>query len=252
MEGNVDTTWPRTTEQPAQDKAAHATGTMRITVTENGPYVVKGGVPLDEAAIVPVAEHREYRTGRTFSDQETYALCRCGRTNTPPFCDGSHLEGFDGTETAGHEPYRDRADVYPGDGVYLFDDNRCAYARFCHREDGDVWSLTEASYDPHYKREAVRASSDCPAGRLTHVDTETSQVYESNLAPGITLLEDTEEGVSGPLFVHGRITLEAADGTEYELRNRYALCRCGASRNKPFCDALHVNVGFSDGFDQRR
>ena len=175
---------------------------MRITVTENGPYVVKGGVPLDEAAIVPVAGHREYRTGRTFSDQETYALCRCGRTNTPPFCDGSHLEGFDGTETAGHEPYRDRADVYPGDGVYLFDDNRCAYARFCHREDGDVWSLTEASYDPHYKREAVRASSDCPAGRLTHVDTETSQVYEPSLAPGITLLEDTEEGVSGPLFVH--------------------------------------------------
>ena len=142
--------------------------------------------------------------------------------------------------------------MYPGDGVYLFDDNRCAYARFCHREDGDVWSLTEASYDPHYKREAVRASSDCPAGRLTHVDTETSQVYEPSLAPGITLLEDTEEGVSGPLFVHGRITLEAADGTEYELRNRYALCRCGASRNKPFCDALHVNVGFSDGFDQRR
>ena len=107
----------------------------------------------------PWQGHREYRTGRTFSDQETYALCRCGRTSTPPFCDGSHLEGFDGTETAGHEPYRDRADVYPGDGVYLFDDNRCAYARFCHREDGDVWSLTEASYDPHYKREAVRA---CP------------------------------------------------------------------------------------------
>ena len=104
MEGNVETAWPRTTEQPVQDKAAHATGTMRITVTENGPYVVKGGVPLDEAAIVPVAGHREYRTGRTFSDQETYALCRCGRTSTPPFCDGSHLEGFDGTETAGHQP----------------------------------------------------------------------------------------------------------------------------------------------------
>ena len=47
------------------------------------------------------------------------------------------------------------------------------------------------------------------------------------------------------MFVHGRIALEAADGTEYERRNRYALCRCGVSRNKPFCDAMHVNVGFA-------
>ena len=39
------------------------------------------------------------------------------------------------------------------------------------------------------------------------------------------------------------------DGVEYELRNRYALCRCGASRNKPFCDAMHVTVGFEDGLD---
>ena len=39
------------------------------------------------------------------------------------------------------------------------------------------------------------------------------------------------------------------DGSTYELRNRYALCRCGASRNKPFCDAMHVSIGFSDGLD---
>ena len=114
-------------------------------------------------------------------------------------------------------------------GAYLFDDNRCAYARFCHREDGEAWTLTEESSDPRLKREAVRASMDCPAGRLTHVDTQDARVYEPALAPGITLLQDVDEKVSGPLFVHGRIALEAADGTEYERRNRYALCRCGVS-----------------------
>ncbi|MDP8996734.1 MAG: CDGSH iron-sulfur domain-containing protein, partial [Pseudomonadota bacterium] len=35
-------------------------------------------------------------------------------------------------------------------------------------------------------------------------------------------------------------------GTAYELRNRVALCRCGASNNKPFCDGAHASVRFND------
>jgi CDGSH-type Zn-finger protein len=37
-----------------------------------------------------------------------------------------------------------------------------------------------------------------------------------------------------------------ADGFAYEVRNRVTLCRCGASRNKPFCDGSHASIGFSD------
>jgi CDGSH-type Zn-finger protein len=37
------------------------------------------------------------------------------------------------------------------------------------------------------------------------------------------------------------------DGTQYEIRNRVTLCRCGASRNKPFCDGNHVLIVFNDG-----
>lgn len=219
-----------------------------ITIAPNGPYRVSGSVPLDEAVIAPVGGHREYKMRRTFPASATYALCRCGRTKTPPFCDGSHAtSGFDGTETASRAPYEQRAEVYPGEGVTLLDDNRCAFARFCHREDGDVWSLTERSGDARLAREAVKASSDCPTGRLVHYATRTGEKLEPRLKPGITLLEDSEEEVSGPLFVHGGITLVGADGTAYEHRNRYALCRCGASRNKPFCDAMHVSIGFQAG-----
>ena len=223
---------------------------MSITIVENGPYVVNGSAPLLEEAITPVGGHREYRVRRTFPATQTYALCRCGRTKTPPFCDGSHVTaGFDGTETASRESFEERADVYPGPGAYLLDDNRCAFARFCHREDGDVWTLTELSGDERLKEEAIKASSDCPAGRLVHYDTADSTPYEPVLDPAISLLEDPEEGVSGPLYVRGGIPLISADGSTYELRNRYALCRCGASRNKPFCDAMHVSIGFSDGLD---
>lgn len=218
-----------------------------ITITYNGPYLVCGSIPLTQEAIVPVGEHLEYQTERTFPQQETYALCRCGHTTTPPFCDKSHkARNFHGAETASRAPFEERAEVYPGTGVTLLDDNRCAFARFCHREDGDVWALTERSGDERLAREAIKASSDCPSGRLVHVNTSKGTVYEPQLEQSIALLEDPGEGVSGPLYVRGGIPLISADGTEYELRNRYALCRCGTSRNKPFCDAMHIPTGYLD------
>ncbi|MFE2733740.1 CDGSH iron-sulfur domain-containing protein [Streptomyces sp. NPDC059349] len=46
--------------------------------------------------------------------------------------------------------------------------------------------------------------------------------------------------------MRGGIPVTAADGTPYEVRNRVTLCRCGASRNKPFCDGTHASIGFKD------
>ena len=57
-------------------------------------------------------------------------------------------------------------------------------------------------------------------------------------------LED--DPVLGPV-VRGGIPITAADGFQYELRNRVALCRCGASQNKPFCDGTHAQIKFRDG-----
>src|SRR6266536_1245907 len=50
----------------------------------------------------------------------------------------------------------------------------------------------------------------------------------------------------GPLWVRGGVPVEAADGFEYEVRNRVTLCRCGYSKNKPFCDGSHVRTKFKD------
>ena len=49
---------------------------------------------------------------------------------------------------------------------------------------------------------------------------------------------------NGPLFVHGRVRIEDADGTLIREDTRLALCRCGASENKPFCDGSHRRIGF--------
>ena len=50
----------------------------------------------------------------------------------------------------------------------------------------------------------------------------------------------------GPFVVEGPVTIEAAD-EETVAGHRGALCRCGASESKPFCDGSHVEVGFEAG-----
>lgn len=52
---------------------------------------------------------------------------------------------------------------------------------------------------------------------------------------------------SGPYKVTGPITLVDADGAEYQLPDDgkpVALCRCGGSTTKPFCDGTHSQAGF--------
>ncbi|MDH5777473.1 MAG: CDGSH iron-sulfur domain-containing protein, partial [Gammaproteobacteria bacterium] len=51
---------------------------------------------------------------------------------------------------------------------------------------------------------------------------------------------------NGMLVVKGPMTIIGPDGTSQARRNKAALCRCGASRNKPFCDISHKKVGFVD------
>ena len=51
----------------------------------------------------------------------------------------------------------------------------------------------------------------------------------------------------GPLLIEGPFTLVDAAGNQYKLDSQkpaYALCRCGASANKPFCDGAHKTCGF--------
>ena len=49
---------------------------------------------------------------------------------------------------------------------------------------------------------------------------------------------------NGPYIVKGEFELRDAEGNVYPAEKRMALCRCGASTTKPFCDGSHSRVGF--------
>jgi CDGSH-type Zn-finger protein len=49
---------------------------------------------------------------------------------------------------------------------------------------------------------------------------------------------------NGPYIVKGAVELKDSAGNVYPAEARMALCRCGASTEKPFCDGTHSKIGF--------
>jgi CDGSH-type Zn-finger protein len=214
----------------------------RINVTKDGPYLVSGGVPLarERMIIGSDGEPEKWEQGPAYPNLEWYALCRCGRSKNKPYCDGSHARfDFDGTETAGRSASPDRAERTSGPALDLtYDPDLCAEARFCHHGEG-AWSYTERSDDPDSRNAAIGQACACPSGSLVAWDKASGSAIEPELEPSISVIENPGDGRDGPLWVKGGIPIESSNGVEYEIRNRVTLCRCGRSRNKPFCDGSH-------------
>jgi CDGSH-type Zn-finger protein len=222
---------------------------VKVVVTKDGPYMVSGSVPLAKQTIVSDAagDSQDWRAGEALPAQASYALCRCGHSKNKPYCDGTHAKvRFDGTETASREPYLKQAQLTEGPSLSLTDaEALCAFARFCD-PNGQVWNQVEQTDDPRVSKMFVRQVNNCPSGRLVAWDRATGKPVEHTLPVSIGIIEDPVEKVSGPLWLRGGIPLVAADGTVYEVRNRVTVCRCGASKNKPFCDGSHAAVKFHD------
>lgn len=225
----------------ADDEAQESVPEATIKVRKDGPYLVVGGVPLKTKTPV-MSEHGEPLTWRTetMEDQRsTYALCRCGKSDSKPFCDGTHASiGFDGTETSPPDSYADRASSLGGTGIEVFDDRGiCVHAGFCGNKVSNVWKMTADTDDTVVRAQVMAMVEKCPSGALTFaVDGE---MIEPDLPDEVAVVPD------GPLWVSGGIPIQRSDGDLVETRQRVTLCRCGASSIKPLCDGSHKEAGFT-------
>jgi len=221
-----------------------------VKVSKHGPYLVYGSPPCIQQFIERDADgkSRTYRDGEEFELSNPSALCRCGASENKPFCDGSHKHvDVDLEETASFEPMLEDAEMIKGPREDLADnESLCVHAGFCDA-DGSAWNLVTEGGDT--QQSALRSiTNHCSGGRLVLVDSETGNEIPQPMEIGISLLEDPQaDKISSAIRLTGGIPVFSASGKEYQVRERVALCRCGASSNKPFCDGSHYEVGFNDG-----
>jgi uncharacterized Fe-S cluster protein YjdI/CDGSH-type Zn-finger protein len=132
--------------------------------------------------------------------------------------------------------------VYANDAIEVYWEPRfCIHSGNCTRRLGQVfnsqarpWIDVDAA-EPDRIAETVLT---CPTGAL-HFRRLDDGPQEQAAAQ--TTVEPCPDG---PLFVRGRLQILDGDGNLIREDTRLALCRCGASRNKPFCDGSHRTIGF--------
>jgi CDGSH-type Zn-finger protein/uncharacterized Fe-S cluster protein YjdI len=127
----------------------------------------------------------------------------------------------------------------PGEKLdLLFETKRCIHARFCVTGAPDVFLANVQGPwlhpDAMEVERVVEIAHACPSGAIQYHRTDGAH---DETAPPVNLASIRE---SGPYAFRGQLEI---DGDSIGFRA--TLCRCGASKNKPFCDSSHHEVGFS-------
>jgi len=200
---------------------------MPITCKPNGPYYVT-------AAALKGSGGEDLAVG------EGTALCRCGGSANKPFCDGTHRRnGFQDKNLA--DPSKNKRTVYAGRSITILDNRAiCAHAGFCSdglkevfKEEGDPW----IDPDGATAAQVIATIEKCPSGALSYAFGGK----EVRDRPGPACVTVTKDG---PYAVSGGVELMGVSFGDGASKEHYTLCRCGASKNKPFCDGSHWDVGF--------
>lgn len=133
---------------------------------------------------------------------------------------------------------------YPGTDVEVTWDRRlCIHVGECTRAKGEVFV---SGRDPWGEPDRVAADeaagivARCPSGALAYTRRDGGAAEAPPAGNTVTVSS------RGPYYVHGDLRIEGAPEDMPGVRTRAALCRCGLSAEKPFCDNSHEKAGFDD------
>lgn len=133
---------------------------------------------------------------------------------------------------------------YPGvDITVTYSLKRCIHAAECVKGLPLVFDANRKPWvdpDQASAEEVAEVIGRCPTGALKYVRHDDGPV-EAKPSKNSVRVE-----ASGPLYVYGAVTVKNAEGETVLEDTRIAFCRCGASKNKPFCDGSHTPAGFED------
>ncbi len=133
---------------------------------------------------------------------------------------------------------------YPGKDIGVtWDERLCIHIGECGKSEGDLFIGGRNPWcqpDQTSVENTIDVVERCPSGALV---SECKNSDQSEAASG----ENTVHLIyNGPLYVKGELAINDIPDDMPGTKFRAALCRCGESKNKPFCDNSHLKAGFED------
>jgi uncharacterized Fe-S cluster protein YjdI len=127
-----------------------------------------------------------------------------------------------------------------GEMTIIWEPGKCFHSGVCtkmlpkvYRPEERPWIQIENATTEELKDQV----SQCPSGALTYYMNKEGKPKSADEVD-VKVMKD------GPLLVTGTLKVTNADGITESKTQTTAFCRCGASKNKPYCDGSHTKAGF--------
>jgi len=199
-----------------------------IKEIEDGPLILE----MDKPLLI--------KDGELIPSKPTVYLCRCGQSSKKPFCDGTHKEkGF----TSKREISKEFLEDYKGKDITVhFNRSICAGTSSCVKGSPSVFLSGE-------RKDWIRPNEDsvesiiatiktCPSGALSYSINDSLHL-DTRETPKVTIVKNGPYSVEGVVCKHKNLPNNFCE-------SKYTLCRCGFSKNKPYCDYSHALNKWSD------
>lgn len=136
-----------------------------------------------------------------------------------------------------------------GEVTVVWKPNVCIHSTLCWKGLIDVFNPRERPWikmDGAATDRIIEQVRKCPSGALSYFlnqDAVKDQPADKIVAETANMMK-VEVSPNGPYLIKTECLIVHADGKEETKNGTVALCRCGASANKPFCDGSHRKIGF--------
>lgn len=137
-----------------------------------------------------------------------------------------------------------------GEVTIVWKPNVCIHATLCWKGLVEVFNPRERPWvkmDGASTEKIIEQVRKCPSGALSYFINNTDTTVE----PAKEIIAETAQIIkvevrpNGPYLINSECLIVHSDGREETKTGTVALCRCGASANKPYCDGSHRKIEFN-------
>jgi len=123
---------------------------------------------------------------------------------------------------------------------------QCIHSKVCWKGLGEVFNPTKRPWvniQGASTERIIEQVRHCPSGALSYFMNDAAPTSAEPVAEAANIVK-VAVSANGPYLINTECVIQYADGREEVKKGKVALCRCGSSNNKPYCDGRHKEINF--------